>query len=94
MKHIKLFEQFINESQRDKKVDHIEGIEISDESNIKAEEEILDYIGDNIEECPRCGEHLSDCKCGSDDPWSTQNYHRVPKGKIEKGKPKQNFKQS
>ena len=74
---------WLKEEQRHKPVDHIEDIEITDKSNNKAEKEIQDYIGGNIDSCPRCGEHESDCQCGSDDPWSTQNYHRVPKGKVE-----------
>ena len=44
------------------------------------------------ENCPRCGEHVEDCICEEDDPWSTQNYHRVPKGEEHKSKPKQEFK--
>ena len=47
---------------------------------------------DPEEECPRCGEHADECQCEEDDPWSTQNYHRVPKGTEHKAKPKQEFK--
>lgn len=77
---------------KDKSVDHIENIEIGDDSDLEAEEEIQDYIEDRDEHCPRCGEHQEDCSCGTVDPWSTQNYHRVPKGVIKKEKAKQNFK--
>lgn len=77
---------------RDKAVDHIENIEITDDSDEEAEEEIEKYVNDKSEYCPRCSEHKKDCQCGKDDPWSTQNYHRVPKGEVEKSKPKQNFK--
>ena len=89
MKHIHTFDKFITEAQRHTPVDHIENIEVKDKSNKKVEKEIQDYIGDNIEICPRCGERMEDCQCESNDPWSTQNYHRVPKGKIEKSKAKQ-----
>ena len=94
MKHIRSFSSFINEGSivKDKSVDHIENIEIGDDSNTEAEEEIHDYIEDRDEHCPRCGEHQEDCLCGTVDPWSTQNYHRVPKGVLKKEKAKQNFK--
>lgn len=89
MKHIHTFTSFINESiplieaQRHKPANHIENIEIKDKSNKKAEEDVQNYLDDNSEFCPRCGEHRDDCQCGSKDPWSTQNYHRIPKGNVE-----------
>lgn len=42
--------------------------------------------------CPRCGEGVDGCNC-EDDPWSTVNYFRLPKGEIIKSPQKQNFKQ-
>jgi hypothetical protein len=94
MKHIRSFSSFITEGSivKDKSVDHIENIEIKSESDEEAEEEIQKYVDDNLDYCPRCGEHTSDCQCGEKDPWSTHNYHRVPKGEVKKSKPKQNFK--
>jgi hypothetical protein len=83
MKHIKPFEHFLYEAQRDKPVDHVEDIEIKDKSNKKVEKDAQDYVADMVDYCPRCGEHVDDCECKSIDPWSTQNYHRVPKGKTE-----------
>lgn len=77
---------------KDKHVDHIEDIEIKSESDEETEEELQNYVDDKSDHCPRCGEHEDDCQCGEDDPWSTQNYHRVPKGEIKKSKPKQDFK--
>lgn len=91
--YIKKFKDFLFEQQRDKKVDHIEKMEITDGSDPDLEKEAEDFITDEEENCARCGEKYEDCKCPSEDPWSTQVYHRVPKGKIVKGKPKQNFKQ-
>lgn len=41
--------------------------------------------------CPRCGEDEDHCKC-EDDPWSTVNYFRLPKGEIIKLPQKQKFK--
>lgn len=89
-------DNFINEKSvtKDKSVDHIENIEINDDSNEDADEDIKKYVDDNSELCPRCKEHSKDCVCSEEDPWSTQNYHRVPKGKVKTEKPKQNFKQS
>ena len=94
MKHILSYLNFINEESivKEKSVDHIEDIKIKDESNEEAEEEIQKYVDDKLDYCPRCGEHKDDCQCGEEDPWSTQNYHRVPKGEVKKSKPKQNFK--
>lgn len=83
------FAQFLNETQ----VKHIENIEISDGSDEKLEAEVAtDDAGD--EECPRCGEVPEECSCPADDFWSTQNYHRAPKGEVKKSKPKQEFKQT
>ena len=47
---------------------------------------------DITEDCPRCGEHIDACECAEKDPWSTQVYHRAPKGTEIKPKPKQEFK--
>ncbi len=57
------------------------------------EKEINDELEQQTEDCPRCGEHFESCKCEEEDPWSTQNYHRAPKGTVKEGKPKQQFKQ-
>ena len=56
------------------------------------QKKISDGLDKVEEECVRCGEHLDACKCPEEDPWSTQVYHRAPKGKEYKGKPKQEFK--
>lgn len=82
MKHISSFGNFITEGTKEKKVNHIESIEIKDGTDEKAEKEVQDFI--NNDYCPRCGEHPSECKCETSDPWSTQNYHRIPKGNIKK----------
>ena len=58
----------------------------------KLEKEIEDELEANAEDCPRCGEHIESCECAEKDPWSTQVYHRVSKGKEIKPKPKQEFK--
>ena len=55
------------------------------------EKEINDELEEVTEDCVRCGEHIDACKCEEEDPWSTQNYHRAPKGKDYKAKPKQEF---
>lgn len=60
--------------------------------NKELEKEVNDELEAVAEECVRCGEHIESCKCEEEDPWSTQNYHRAPKGKEEKTKPKQQFK--
>jgi hypothetical protein len=83
---------WIKESQRHKPVNHIENTKLDDGSDIKSEEEIQKYVEDNADYCPRCSEHISDCQCDSKDPWSTQNYHRVPKGEVKKSEEKQKFK--
>tara|TARA_B100000900_G_scaffold247130_1_gene210221 strand:+ start:307 stop:603 length:297 start_codon:yes stop_codon:yes gene_type:complete len=56
------------------------------------EKKVNDELEAVEEECVRCGEHIESCKCEEEDPWSTQNYHRVPKGKEQTAKPKQEFK--
>jgi len=55
------------------------------------EKEIDDELTDIAEDCPRCGEHVESCECAEKDPWSTQVYHRAPKGNEIKPKPKQEF---
>jgi len=60
--------------------------------NAELEKEINDELDANAEDCARCGEHVESCKCTEEDPWSTQVYHRAPKGKQYKPKPKQEFK--
>lgn len=92
---IKSFKDFVNEglSQvRDKKVDHIEDIDTPGDSNKEIAKKTEKYMDKIADECPRCGELPDDCKCEKEDPWSTQNYHRVPKGQAKKSKPKQKFK--
>ena len=59
--------------------------------NAELEKEINDELEKVAEDCPRCGEHIESCECAEKDPWSTQNYHRVPKGSEHKSKPKQQF---
>ena len=61
-------------------------------SNEELEKEIADELEEIAEDCPRCGERFESCKCETEDPWSTQNYHRTPKGIEQKTKPKQEFK--
>tara|TARA_Y100000385_G_scaffold9953_1_gene10315 strand:+ start:2333 stop:2620 length:288 start_codon:yes stop_codon:yes gene_type:complete len=92
---IKSFKDFITEELnhvRHKKVKHVEDHNPEDGKNKEAEVKAEEYLEDVKEDCPRCGEHVNDCQCEEDDPWSTQNYHRVPKGEEEKAKPKQEFK--
>lgn len=92
---IKSFKAFITEDLdqvRHKKVNHIEDHDPEEGKNKEAEDNAEAYLQKVEEECPRCGEHAIDCKCEGDDPWSTQVYHRVPKGKEHKAKPKQEFK--
>lgn len=36
---------------------------------------------DAQENCPRCGEGIEGCKCVDEDPSSTVNLYRIPKGK-------------
>ena len=91
---IKPFKDFIAEGTvKDKKPDHIEDIKKKEDgSNKELEKEVEEYLDDVHEECVRCGEHIEDCECAEKDPWSTQVYHRTPKGEVEKSEPKQNFK--
>lgn len=92
---IKSFKDFINEELghvRHKKVKHVEDHDPKDSVNKEAEANAEEYLQKVEEECPRCGEPSDECKCEADDPWSTQNYHRVPKGTEHKAKPKQEFK--
>jgi|TARA_Y100000389_G_scaffold139097_1_gene136846 formamidopyrimidine-DNA glycosylase len=92
---IKSFKDFINEDLeqvRDKKVKHLEDTDHKDGSNKELEKETEEYLDKIAEDCPRCGENIEDCLCEEDDAWSTQNYHRVPKGTEHKAKPKQEFK--
>ena len=92
---IKSFTDFVNEELdhvRHKKVKHVEDHNPEDGKNKEAEDAAKEYLEDVEEECPRCGEHVEDCQCEEDDPWSTQNYHRVPKGAKHEAKPKQEFK--
>mgnify|MGYP003129414500 CR=1 FL=1 len=94
---VKKFTEFLLEV-RDKKVHHAGDKEEKkfkknpDGSDVELEKEISDELETVTEDCPRCGEHYESCKCPEEDPWSTQNYHRVPKGEEHKEKPKQQFK--
>ena len=92
---IKSFKAFVTEELshvRHKKVKHVEDHDPEDSVNKEAEANAEEYLQKVEEECPRCGEHADECQCEGDDPWSTQNYHRVPKGTKYKAKPKQEFK--
>jgi hypothetical protein len=95
--YIRTYADFLLEV-RDKKVDHAGDKEEKkfkdspDGSDKELEKKISDGLDKVEEECVRCGEHLDACKCPEEDPWSTQVYHRAPKGKEYKGKPKQEFK--
>ena len=91
---VKSFKDFIAESVvKDKKPKHIEDIKKEDDGTDKdLEKKVKDEIKEIEEECARCGEHIDDCKCPDEDPWSTQVYHRVPATEIVKTKPKQEFK--
>lgn len=62
------------------------------EEEVKKDKELKKYVDDNYEICPRCKEHINDCECEESDYWSTETYHRIPKGKEIKNKPKQEFK--
>ena len=83
MKHIPSFGNFINEEHRHKSVNHIEDDEPKEEKDDEVEKDVKSYMNKNKDNCPRCGEKLDKCKCNSKDPWSTQNYHRTPKGNVE-----------
>ena len=70
--------------------DHKEGNHVGSDKEL--EKQVEDELDDVSEDCPRCGEHIESCECEEKDPWSTQVYHRVSKGKEIKPKPKQEFK--
>ena len=46
----------------------------------------------NCRRLPKVWRASRSCECAEKDPWSTQVYHRAPKGKETKQKPKQEFK--
>ena len=83
------FSEFINENNI--KPAGIE--EPNDGSDKDLEKKLSDEAGEQSERCPRCNELFDDCSCSEDDYWSTQTFHRSPKGKVETSKPKQQFKQ-
>ena len=92
---IKSFKDFVSEGLdhvRHKKVKHIEDHDPNEGMDKDTEKKAEEYLDGEKDNCPRCGEHVEDCICEEDDPWSTQNYHRVPKGEEHKAKPKQEFK--
>ena len=92
---IKSFKDFVAEGLdhvRHKKVKHIEDHDPDEGVDKDTEKKAEAYLDKEKDNCPRCGEHIEDCQCEEDDPWSTQNYHRVPKGEEHKTKPKQEFK--
>ena len=93
---IKKYKEFLLEV-RDKAIKHAgdkeeKEFKDNDGSDKNLEKKIEDELEEVTEDCVRCGEHLSACKCESEDPWSTQVYHRAPKGIEQKGKSKQEFK--
>tara|TARA_Y100001963_G_C6412379_1_gene279029 strand:+ start:236 stop:514 length:279 start_codon:yes stop_codon:yes gene_type:complete len=57
----------------------------------ETEKKVQKYMDQMDEDCPRCGEPPEVCKCEGDDHWSTQNYHRVPKGEEKKSDLQQKF---
>ena len=83
------FSEFVNENKI--KPAGIE--EPNDGSDKDLEKKLSDEADEQSERCPRCNEPFDDCSCNDDDYWSTQNFHRAPKGTVEKSKPKQQFKQ-
>ena len=87
-KHIKSFEQYILAEEN---VKHIEDIETDDGSDEDHEEELEDLEKEDADTCPRCGDRNAECKCDVEDHWSTQTYHRVPKGENGSMEPKQKF---
>lgn len=91
---VKPFKDFIAENAvKHPKPNHIEDIDKKDDgTNKELEKKVQDDLEEISEECVRCGEHIDDCTCPSEDPWSTQVYHRTPKGEVEQSKPKQQFK--
>lgn len=92
MKRIKNFRNFITSSLNEEQVKPAGETEIDDGSDKELEKKVKDYTERETDKCPRCGEHTDDCICNSSDYWSTQNYHRAPKGEYKKAKPKQKFK--
>jgi len=94
MKYVRSFISWLSEgsSIKDKKINHIEDIKLNDGSDKDLDKENADYLETEGEYCPRCKERMEDCRCEDDDFWSTQTFHRVPKGKVVKSKPKQEFK--
>ena len=87
--HIQSFEQYILSEEEAK---HIEDIEIDDESDKKHDKELEDGEDEDIDHCARCGERNVECSCEDDDAWSTQTFHRVPKGEEKSTEAKQKFK--
>jgi len=92
MERIKSFKNFVAKSLNEENVKPAGSDELDDGSNKELEKSIKDYTESEFDKCPRCGEYIDDCKCSSSDYWSTQTYHRVPKGEYKKSKPKQKFK--
>jgi len=93
---IKKYDEFLLEV-RDKSVKHAgdkekKEFENNDGSDKDLEKRIADELEQVEDDCPRCGEHIDACKCEEEDPWSTEVYHRAPKGVETKSKPKQEFK--
>jgi hypothetical protein len=84
---LKNFNQFIFEED----VKPAGSDELDDGSDKDLDKEIEDYLEIEDEYCPRCKERMEDCRCEDDDFWSTQTFHRVPKGEVTKSKPKQEF---
>ena len=73
---IKTYKDFLFEV-RDKAIKHA-GDDIDIVTKEEETEEVVNkYISKKKEHCPRCEEHIKNCKCETDDPWSTQNYHRT-----------------
>ncbi len=91
MGRIKKFADFVLEG-KSVKIIPAGDEEQGDGSDKETEAEVTSFMDAEEDNCPRCGEHVEDCRCDDSDYWSTQTYHRVPKGKVEKPKPKQNFK--
>ncbi len=94
--YIRTYADFLLEV-RDKKVNHAgdkedKNFKKNNGSDADLEKEIADELEEVTEDCPRCGEHIDACKCETEDPWSTQVYHRAPAGDEFKGKAKQQFK--
>ncbi len=89
MKYFKNFIQFLSEGETT--VVKVAGKEYESPNDKELEKEVEKYMDDVDEDCPRCGEAPENCKCEGDDQWSTQNYHRVPKGEKVKNEPNQKF---